>query len=140
MKQILALLLLVGTTSYSQSAKEIWEPLLQDTNIAKFFSGMWESLGINIEETSEKLTVLHLGDHFELKDGIVESEVDYNVFLNGKSVKDMGTYGEDSKIDDLEAYKIMGTLFTPFVRASLKHAMMNKSFQQKETQKLDDEK
>ena len=46
MKHLLALLLLIGTASYSQSAKEIWEPLLKDAKTAKFFSGMWESLGI----------------------------------------------------------------------------------------------
>lgn len=129
MKYILSLILLASSVSFSQSAKEIWTPILQDGEIAKYFSGMWESFGITVMETQEKLTVTHEGDHFSIKDGIVSSEVDYDIVLVGKSVVDMGLYGEDGKIDERESFKIMGTLFTPFVRASMQHPMMQKEWQ-----------
>ena len=129
MKYLLLLSLFASTVSFSQSAKEIWKPILQDAEVAKYFSGMWESLGITVMETGEKLTVVHEGDHFTLNEGIDLSKVDYDVVLVGKSVKDMGFYGEDGKIDTQESFKIMGTLFTPFVRASMQHPMMKKEFQ-----------
>ena len=129
MKYILSLVLFASTVTYSQSAKEIWKPILQDAEVAKYFSGMWESLGITVVETQEKLTVTHDGDHFSLKDGIDVNAVDYNIDLVGKSVVDMGKYGEDGKIDAHESFKIMGTLFTPFVRASMQHPMMQKEWQ-----------
>ena len=126
MKYILPLLIFTSTISYSQTAKEIWKPLLEDAQVAKYFSGMWEVLGITVKETQEKLTVSHKGDHFELADGIDEDKVDYSVELVAKSVMDMGKYGEDGKIDQEESFKIMGTLFTPLIRASMQHPMMHK--------------
>lgn len=131
MKYLLSVLLLLSSISYSQSAKEIWKPLLDNAEIAKYFSGMWESLGITVKETGEELTVYHRGNHFEIKNDIKPEEVDYYIVLDGKSVKDMAKYGEDGRIDQRESYKIMGTLFTPFVRSSLKHPMMRKKFQMK---------
>jgi len=108
MKYLIALVLLASTTTFSQSAKEIWTPILEDAEIAKYFSGMWETLGITVQETNEKLTVTHKGDHFTLADGIDASKVDYDVVLVGKSVKDMGLYGEDGKIDAKESSKSWG--------------------------------
>lgn len=129
MKYLLSSLLLFATVAYSQIAKDLWKPLLQDADIATYFSGMWESMGITIEETGEKITVLHHGDHFELKDGVESDKVDYDLTLVGKNITDMSMFGEDHKIDETESFRIMKTLFTPFVRASLQHPMMRKEFQ-----------
>ncbi|NOQ71975.1 MAG: hypothetical protein GQ574_08235 [Crocinitomix sp.] len=132
MKTFLTLLIIsLSTFAQSQSIKEAWQPLLDQEQIAVYFTGMWESLGINIEETKEAITVIHKGDHFELKDGVDPLAVDYNVFLTEAHIGRMLNHGKDGEIDAYESFKIMGALFTPFTRSSLTHPMMNKSFQMK---------
>ena len=129
--------ILVGVTSYSQtvpdslSVKKHWEPILKESKLAIYFSGMWESLGVTIDETGEKITVLHKGDHFELVDGVNEDSVDYSVKLRLFDVKNAASYAAEGGINSDESFRIMKTLFTPFVRASLQHPMMNKSGQMK---------
>jgi hypothetical protein len=92
---------------------------------------MWEKLGISVSSSNEKITVINKGDHFELKSGAAVNEVDYLVELKTENIQNMAKHGADGKIDAYESYRIMATLFTPFVRATLSHPMMNKSFQMK---------
>lgn len=135
MKTVILILSLITLSlfGYSQnrSVKEMWAPLLNKEGLAEYFSGLYESLGIEIEETGEKITVLHLGNHFELKDGIDPDSVDYNITLKLENIKNMAQHGEDNKIDSYESYRIMSVLFTPLTRSSLENPMMNKPFQQK---------
>lgn len=129
--------LFICSISFSQSVpdslsvKKYWTPILKESKLATYFSGMWESLGITIEETGEKITVLHQKDHFDLVDGVNEDNVDYSVTIKLFDVRNMASHGKDGGINADESFRIMKTLFTPFVRASLKHPMMNKSFQMK---------
>lgn len=129
--------LFIGAFSFGQtvpdslSVKKHWEPILSESKLATYFSGMWESLGITIEETGEKITVIHKGDHFELVDGIIEDSVDYNLNIKLFDVRNMASHGSDGAINADESFRIMKTLFTPLVRVSLQHPMMNKSFQMK---------
>lgn len=131
---LLAFLCLISVSSFSQSAKELWKPILNHSEPATYFSGMWEKLGISIDTYNEKITVVNKGDHFELKDGADPNNVDYLLELEANNIQDMAEFGTDGKIDTYESYRIMGTLFTPFVRATLSHPMMNKAFQMKMAQ------
>lgn len=131
MKHLLLVLLLCPAVLFGQSVKASWSTILKEKNLAVYFQGMWESLGINIEETGEKITILHHKDHFEMLDGVDDETVDYNVFLKLENVINMAAHGEDGEIDAYESYKIMSVLFTPFVQATLMHPMMNKSCQMK---------
>src|SRR5688500_4703490 len=135
MKKYILLLLPIfyscSVLSQNVSVKETWKPLLKQPGVAQYFSGIFESMVIEIEETVEKITVLHLGDQFEIKDGIMENEVDYYVKLKPENIKNMSDYGADGKIDAYESYRIMSVLFTPLTRAALKNPMMNKPFLQK---------
>jgi len=109
------LLVLISYTGFTQekSVKEHWKPLLAQEGLAQYFSGIFESLGIQIEETNEQLTILHKTDHFEIVDGINETDVDYSVKLKMENIKNMSAHGADGKIDPYESYRIMSVLFTP---------------------------
>jgi hypothetical protein len=138
MKQfLLVAFLFTGLTSFCQtvpdslSVKKYWAPILSESKLATYFSGMWESLGITIAETGEKITVLHKGDHFELLDGVNEETVDYSLSIKLFDVRNMANHGADGGINADESFRIMKTLFTPFVQSSLAHPMMNKSGQMK---------
>jgi len=129
MKNLIGILLLFFSFQLSaQTVQESWASLLSQKKLATYFSGMWEKLGITVEETKEQITVIHKGDHFELKDGIDENNVDYSVVLKLENITKMVKHGADGEIGEYESFRIMGTLFTSFARSSLTHPMMNKSF------------
>lgn len=124
-------LLLLPAFAQSESVKKAWEPLLDQPGLAFYFSGVFESLAVTIEETGEQITVLHHGNRFELRDGISEVVTDYSVTLKLANIRNMAEHGKDGKIDDYESYRIMSVLFTPLARAALENPMMNKSFAMK---------
>lgn len=115
----------------SQKTMEAWNDLLDKKEFADYFSGMFNKLGIVVKETGERFTVIHKGDHFELKDGINEEEADYVVKLELHNIKDLREHGEDEVIDDNESFRIMRTLFTPLTRASLQIPTLSKPFLRK---------
>ncbi len=130
-RTIILFFCLLNMVAYSQSVKDLWKPILNHSELATYFSGMWEKLGISVDTYNEKITVINKGDHFELKEGADPKEVDYLLELKANNIQDMAEFGADGKVDTYESYRIMGTLFTPFVRATLSHPMMNKAFQMK---------
>jgi len=130
MKRILLFPLLIFCLNVqSQTITELWKPILKHSELAVYFSGMWNKLGISVPSYKEKLTVVHKGDHFKLIPGADKDSVDYLVELKAENIENMAKHGADGKIDTYESYRIMATLFTPFVRSALSHPMMNKSLQ-----------
>ena len=105
---------------------EAWSKLLNKSQLTEFFSDIFNTMGIVIEESNEKFTVHHKGDHFELSNGIDESAVDYLIYLELRDIANMEKYGSDAEISSDEAYRIMKTIFTPLTQASLQAPMMRK--------------
>jgi hypothetical protein len=110
----------------AQDTKSKWNALLNKQKLAQYFDGIFNQLGIKVEETGEKFTVVHHGDHFDLQDGVNKDSVDYYVTLSLQNIKNMQGHGADSQIDSGESYKIMSVLFTPLTRASLKAPLLNR--------------
>ena len=126
---IIVMLLCFTNNLFAQEetpSMKAWSGLLDKPELAEFFSDIFDNLGIILEETNEKFTVHHKGDHFELSNGIDESNVDYIVNLKLENVSNMVKHGADEKISSQEAYRIMSVLFTPLTRASLETPMMKK--------------
>ena len=126
MKNIIAysisiLFLTITSLSFSQSIMHKWDNLLEKEGLVNYFSGVFDQLGITIDETDEKFTVIHAGDHFELIEGVNTDSVDYHIELKLENISNMVKHGEDSKIDADESFRIMSVLFTPFTEASLQH-------------------
>ncbi|MDX1653232.1 MAG: hypothetical protein R3277_12110 [Brumimicrobium sp.] len=133
-KRILIALFFTGVSSATlkaQKTMEEWESLLDKKELADYFSGMFNKLGIVVNETSERFTVIHQGDHFELREGINEEEVDYVVNLGLNNIADMRAHGADDIIDESESFKIMATLFTPLTQASLQIPTLSRPFLRK---------
>ena len=122
----LLVMLLLQTTGYSQTTlKQTWEGLLNKKELADFFKGTFERLGVYIDSTNEAFTVVHAGDHFLLEEGVDSGKVDYIIQLKPENMRNMLRHGEDSKIDEAEAYKIMSVLFTPLTQSGLSNPRMN---------------
>lgn len=122
----LLLIFVLQTTANAQTTlKQTWESLLNKKELADFFKGTFERLGVYIDSTNESFTVVHLGDHFVLENGIDSGKVDYIVQLKPENMRNMLKHGQDSKIDDAEAYKIMSVLFTPLTQSGLNNPRLN---------------
>lgn len=122
-KRFLFVVLLLFSSSifFAQGTMTQWDELLEKEGLVNYFSGVFDQLGITIEETGEKFTVIHAGDHFELVEGVKTDSVDYHIELKLENISNMVKHGEDSKIDADESFRIMSVLFTPFTEASLQH-------------------
>ena len=114
----------------AQDIKSEWQSLLNQPGLADYFDGLFENLGITVNEIDQHITVQHKGDHFELMDGILES-VDYHINLDLNNISNMKSHGRDGTINEYESYRIMAVLFTPMTESALKHDMFNKTFKQK---------
>jgi len=121
---------LYAQESSSYSMKE-WEELLDKPQLADFFNGIFDNLGIIVDETSEEFTVHHKGNHFTLSKGINKASVDYTVHLKPENIANMKRHGSDEEISSDEAYKIMSVLFSPLTKASLDHPMLKKPLKRK---------
>src|SRR5688500_15561742 len=122
----LTILLLLQSLFFAQPVMELWKPLLKQKGLAEYFSGVFKNLGVRVAESGEAFTVVHKGDLFELKPGIVKEEVDYEVTINSGKVRNMVSHGDDGKIDDAESFRIMKVLFTPMTLASLNNPVLTK--------------
>ncbi len=115
----------LSAQDYSPSMKA-WDNLLNKPQLAEFFTDIFDNLGIILDESNEKFTVHHKGNHFELSKGVDKSKVDYVVYLKSENIANMAKHGSDSVITSQETYKIMSVLFTPLTQASLQSPMMKK--------------
>ncbi len=103
----------------AQSSAEKFAGIIQTPEIAKFFDGLFEKLGIVVEGTGEKVLITHLGDNLKVTEGFDSSEVDFILPLQPFNVSDMVDHSKDGKIDDIEATRIARVFFTPFTRVTL---------------------
>lgn len=119
--------ILLSNGSFGQnSSMDQWSSLLNKKELAEYFSGIFNKMGFYIEETGERFTVYHEGDHFTLKVGIDSDSVDYIVRLKLENIANMQKHGSDNKIDEHESFRIMSVLFTPLTEASLTNPTMTK--------------
>lgn len=105
---------------------QAWQNLLNKKELAGYFAGSFERLGIYVDSANEAFTVVHAIDHFTLEEGIDSSKVDYIVNLQPQNVRNMSKHGSDNRIDSLESYRIMSVLFTPLTQSGLNHPKMTK--------------
>lgn len=128
MKKKIYFLLLSTILSFCVNAQtpsmQAWESLLNKKELAEYFNGTFDRLGILIDSTNESFTVVHNGDYFTLENGIDTEKVDYIIPLKPENVRNLQKHGADSKIDDEESFKIMSVLFTPLTQSGLNHPYM----------------
>lgn len=73
-----------GTWQYlkaSGSCLEKMQQMEQPESVVKFFSDLFDRLGIYIVDSTEKFTCIDCGDRIEFEDGIDEDKVDFCVSL-----------------------------------------------------------
>lgn len=116
-----------SVTAFSQvlTSMEKWKPLLNQPQLAQYFSGIFDKMGFVVEETNEQFTVNHFEDHFTLEKGVNKDSVDYVIHLKMENIDNMLKHGSDNVIDEKESFRIMSVLFTPLTEASLTNPVFN---------------
>ena len=66
MKKLISLIIIIVNmlTSQELSSLTAWENILQTPDLVKYFDGVFNHLGIIIEETDERFTIHHTGAIF----------------------------------------------------------------------------
>ena len=109
----------------NSSSLEVWGNILQTPELVKYFRGIFNSLGITIEETGESFTVHYTDDRFIFEPGIKEEEVDFIVPLELENIENMVKHTEDGIISADESWRILDVLFTPLTKAALENPALS---------------
>ena len=132
MKSIVILLLPVLISAQPvSSSMETWENILQTPELVEYFDGIFNSLGITVEETGESFTIFHRGDRFEFAPGVVEDEVDFIIPLRIHNVENMVKHTEDGKLSRDESWRILDVLFTPLTKVTLQNPVLSVNWRRK---------
>ena len=121
MKRIISLIIIIVNMIISQELPSLtaWENILQTPDLVKYFDGVFNHLGIIIEETDERFTIHHTGASFEFEEGIIEDNVDFIVPLKEENISNMIKHAEDGFISPEESWRILDVLFTPLTKVTL---------------------
>jgi len=133
MKKISIAILILLNISYSQSTSslESWENILQTPELVEYFKGIFNSLGVIVEETNEKFTINHTGKSCEFEMGINEKKVDFVVPVKLQNIQNMIAHSQDGKISLEESWRIMDVLFTPLTRVTLQTPVLSINWRRK---------
>ena len=133
MKKISIAILILLNISYSQSTSslESWENILQTPELVEYFKGIFNSLGVIVEETNEKFTINHTGNSFEFEMGINEEKVDFVVPAKLQNIQNMIAHSQDGKISLEESWRILDVLFTPLTRVTLQTPVLSINWRRK---------
>ena len=69
------------------SSLKTWESILQTPELISYFNGIFNHLGVVIDETGESFTIHHTGDAFIFEEGIIKDKVDFIVPLQVQNIE-----------------------------------------------------
>jgi hypothetical protein len=113
------------------SSLKTWESILQTPELINYFKGIFNHLGIIIDETGESFTIHHTGDSFIFEEGIPKDKVDFIVPLQIENIENMVRHSEDGKISENESWRILDVLFTPMTRVTLEAPVLSVNWRRK---------
>ena len=96
-----------------------WKNIFQTPELVEYFRGIFNQLGITIEETGESFTIHHAGESFVFEDGINKENIDFIVPLKLQNIQNMVNHSKDGKISADESWRILDVLFTPMTKVTL---------------------
>ena len=106
-------------------ALDLWRAVAQTDELVDFFTGMFDVIGITIEETGEELTVRVGKGKIHIEPGLPD-RWDFLVPLKMENVTNMVSHAADGRLDAFETWRIASVLFTPLTRETLKNPVMSR--------------
>ncbi len=97
-------------------AVDLWRAIVQTERLVEFFTGLFDVIGITIEETGEELTARIEENQIHIDPGLPDN-YDFLVPLKLENVHNMVSHAADGKLDEFEVWRIVAVLFTlPYPR------------------------
>ena len=109
---------------------DLWRAVEQTDQIVSVLVGMFEEIGITIEETGEKLTARVKEGTIQIDPGLPE-KYDLLAPLKLENVHEMVLFTADGRLDESEIWRIIAVLFTPLTRETLRTPVMSKAILRK---------
>ena len=106
-------------------AIDLWRAVAQTDELVDFFTGMFDVIGITIEETGEELTVRVGKGEIHIEPGLPD-RWDFLVPLKMQNVTNMVSHAADGRLDAFKTWRIASVLFTPLTRETLKNPVMSR--------------
>ncbi len=116
--------------SQTSRTLDLWRAVSQTDELVDFFTGMFEVMGITIEETGEELTVRVGEGKVHIEPGLPD-KYDFLVPLKMENVNNMISHAADGRLDAFETWRIVSVLFTPLTRETLKNSVMSRGLLRK---------
>ncbi len=129
----LFILIFLITSIFGQepTSLDTWKNIFQSPKLVNYFDGVFNSLGIIIEENGERFTVYHHGDSFEFAKGIKDEDVDFIVPLKKQNITNMVNHAKDGIINAEESWRILDVLFTPLTKVTLQNPVLSVNWRRK---------
>ena len=105
--------------------------MLQTPELTDNFRGVFNHLGIEVEETGERFTLHHQGSHFTFEEGINERRVNLIVPVKIQSINNMAVHVEDGIASPEESWRILDVLFTLLTRVILQTPVLSINWRRK---------
>ena len=105
------------------TALQAWRAIPQTRDIVDYFRGIFDVIGVTIEETGEELTIALEAEQIRIDAGLPENP-DFVVPLKWENVENMVSHAEDGKIDSHESWRLVSVLFTSLTQATLYNPIM----------------
>lgn len=102
-----------------------WQNITQRPPVVTFFQGLFEHVGIRIEDTNESFTAHHRGEQIEFTPDVDDERVEYTVRITEEQVERLAEHAERGEFDQAERYRIIRTLFTPATAATLSNPVLS---------------
>ena len=84
------------------TALQAWRAIPQTQEIVDYFRGIFDVIGVTIEETGEELTIALEENQIRIDAGLPENP-DFVVPLKWENVENMVSHAKDGKIDSHES-------------------------------------
>ncbi len=113
------------------SSLQNWQNILQTPEMLTYFDGVFEHIGIVVEETNERFTIHHSGTQFDFEKGIEDGKVDFIVPVQLQNIQNMIAHAKDGQIDKAESWRIIDVLFTPMTKVTLQTPVLAVNWRRK---------
>ena len=100
-----------------ESSKEKLEGLELSTSVRDFFSGLFQSVGIEIIDTEEEFTIRQEDGNFIYSNGILREEVDFTVEIYTFQVDRLASFIQAGELSEVEKFRVLKAFYQPVMMA-----------------------
>ena len=101
-----------------------WAAIEDSPQMAAFFKGTFDVMNFTVVETGERFYLVNKGNMLRVMGGRM-GHADLDVPITQEQVDRVARLGADGKLDDADAFVVMGVLFSPVARSFLSGSFLS---------------